>query len=259
MTPPAAFTKPVIGVTALHGDDDWVHKNTANYLRVLRQRGVHPVVLAPDAPARFPDGRVWHPDQSGALPEAILAEIDGVVVSGGGDVHPSHFGQEIDGAETDRIDPKRDVQELTLTRSALRASVPIFGICRGFQVLNVAAGGSLIQHFDGHRSPENDTAYHEVSVRPNSRLHTAVSGPALRVNTYHHQGVNLAGLAPGFVATGMASPDSWLVEAIESTNGHWALGVQWHPERDFELSAAHGRIWDNFIVACNQRRTARLR
>lgn len=244
----------VVGITALRGDTEWIDKNTANYVRVLYQRSVHTVILAPDTPTTLPDGRQYRPTEKGTLPDSILTDLDGIVLSGGGDVHPCHFGQEIDGAEPDRIDPKRDALELELTRAALDTGVPVFGICRGFQVLNVAAGGSLIQHFDGHRSPESGTAYHAVSVRAGSRLHAASGQTDFQVNTYHHQGVDLARLAPGFVATGMASPDTWLVEAIESMNHPWALGVQWHPERDFELDDSHARIWNSFVAACAQQK-----
>ena len=82
---------------------------------VLQARSVHTVILSPDAPAVFPDGRCWRPDADGTLHEDILENLDGVVLSGGGDVHPSRFGQELNGAEPDRIDPKRDALELALT------------------------------------------------------------------------------------------------------------------------------------------------
>ena len=111
-----------------------------------------------------------------------------------------------------------------------------------------------MQHFDGHRSPENGTAYHMVTVNADSRLREAAATRELRVNTFHHQGVGVDGVAPGFTATGIAAPDAWLVEAIESTNHTWALGVQWHPERDFELDATHARIWDSFVAVCAQQR-----
>jgi len=250
--------KPVVGLTTKHGADEWNNRYSANYVRVLKDRNAHHVILAPDLPAVLPDGRIYYPDRNGALPVDILDHLDGIVLSGGGDVDPSEFGQELNGAETDRIDPKRDALELTLSRAALERAVPLFGICRGFQVLNVAAGGGLVQHFDGHRSPEDATAYHEVVVAEGSRLRTVSGVNEIHVNTFHHQGVDVACLAPGLIASGMASPDTWLVEAIESANHTWALGVQWHPERDFELDDTHRHIWDGFMAECRRRQETRL-
>lgn len=249
--------KPTIGITSLSGKPAWTSKNTANYIRVVEENSLHYVILAPDTPALLPDGRQLGPNSDGSLPDEILNSLDGVILSGGGDVHPSHFGQTLNGAEVDRIDLRRDALELTLAHAALERHVPLFGICRGCQVLNVAAGGSLVQHLDGHRSPENATKFHQVRVVPGGRLHSAANGAELTVNTFHHQGVGAADVAPGFRATGMAEPDTWLVEAIESTNQGWAVGVQWHPERTFELDESHIRIWTSFFDACADRMSHR--
>ena len=108
-----------------------------------------------------------------------------------------------------------------------------------------------MQHFEGHRSPEDRTAYHSVTVLPGTRLRSVIDVPTLRVNTFHHQGIDGASLAPALVASAMAEPDVWLVEALESPTHRWILGVQWHPERIFELDAAHRSIWRSFVSACN--------
>ncbi len=239
-----------IGVTTRHGRQEWVEKNTINYLNALAQRGVAAVVLSPDLPAILPDGTTFAPDAEGRLPEEILGRLDGLILSGGGDVHPRYFGQPLNGAEVQSIDLKRDELELTLARQALSADKPIFGICRGCQVLNVAAGGGMVQDLPGHRSPKDHTAMHDVDLRAGTLLQRIVGDSSMRVNTFHHQGVDLPTLAPGLTPAATAQPDPWLLEAFESADHRWVIGVQWHPERLFELSDPHHRLWDDFLRAC---------
>lgn len=241
-----------IGVTTKSGEPTWVEKNTKNYVAVVREYGAIPVVLSPDLPAILPDGTTFIPDEQGRLPAALLERLDGLILSGGGDVHPSYFGQELDGAETDRIDLRRDELELELAKAALDRNLPLFAICRGCQVLNVAAGGGMVQHFDGHRSPKESTAYHDVLITADSKFHNIVGAARLSVNTFHHQGMDLASMAPLFTPVALAEPDTWLVEAFESTTHDWVLGVQWHPERIFELNAAHRKLWDSFFAAAKK-------
>lgn len=242
-----------IGVTTLHGDDGWVQRNSQNYLNILTAHGVRSVVLSPDQPARLPDGSELRPDELGRLPTAILESLDGLILSGGGDVAPHYFGEELAGAEPDNISVERDELELALARAALDMDLPLFGICRGCQVLNVAAGGKMIQHLDGHRSPSDSTAYHDVHIVSTSRFRQIVEHDVLKVNTFHHQGMNRAGIAPIFVPVAMAHPDEWLVEAYESPVHRWVVGVQWHPERVFELSDPHQALWRSFLAACATR------
>jgi putative glutamine amidotransferase len=186
--------------------------------------------------------------------------LDGLILSGGGDVHPRHFGQQLDGAEPHSIDEKRDALELALAPAALGRNLPVFGICRGCQVLNVAMGGGMVQHFDGHRTPEGgDTHYHDVTILPGSRLHGVVNDRSLTVNTFHHQGVDAATLAPLFSPAAVAQPDDWIVEAYESPQHRWVLGVQWHPERHFELDEGHQRIWQSFFDACREYQAERVK
>lgn len=243
----------IVGVTTLHGDSAWLERNSQNYLILLAGHGVQSVVLSPDCPARLPDGREFQPDALGRLPAAILAGLDGLILSGGGDVAPHYFGAELDGAEPDNIHPQRDELELNLARAALDMNIPVFGICRGCQVLNVAAGGSMIQHFDGHRSPKDATAFHDVQLMPGTRLRQIVGQDTLVVNTFHHQGMDRAAIAPPFVPAALAHPDTWLVEAFESPSHRWVMGVQWHPERSFELDELHRALWHSFLEACQER------
>jgi putative glutamine amidotransferase len=243
----------LVGVSTRRGDAGWIAKNTHHYLNTLQGLDAVPVILSPDTPARLPSGRVFAPDAEGRLHPEVLRHLDGLVLSGGGDVDPRYFGAELNGAEPEHIDRRRDELELNLARAALEMDLPIFGICRGCQVLNVAAGGSMIQHFDGHRSPEDSTAYHDVLVEPETRFRRMVEEDAFSVNTFHHQGMDRASLAAIFRAAAVAHPDDWLVEAYESWRHRWVVGVQWHPERGFELGQAHRRLWRSFIAACADR------
>lgn len=243
----------VIGITTKHGSEGWVSRNTHNYVEMVRSLGGVPVILSPDRPACLPDGASFTPDAQGRLDASILDHLDGLVLSGGGDVHPRHFGQELAGAEVKSIDERRDALEIELAQAALARDLPIFAICRGCQVLNVAAGGGMVQHLDGHRTPEGGpTNFHAVSIDPASRLHAIVGADTLPVNTYHHQGVDTASLAPLFTASAHAQPDAWLIEAYESRTHRWVVGVQWHPERHFELEHGHRRIWEDFVGACRE-------
>jgi putative glutamine amidotransferase len=244
--------KPLIGLTARRGDAAWTSENTRHYIDILNDYGADWVILSPDTPVTLPDGAVYTPDARGRLPLAALDQLDGLLLTGGGDVDPRYFGAPLAGANPKAIDPKRDELELNLTRRALGLDLPVFGICRGCQVMNVAAGGGMIQDFDGHRSPKEDPFYHDVIFDRGSRLYQTVGRDALAVNTYHHQGLDRASLAPAFSVAGVADPDGWLVEAIEARQQAWAVGVQWHPERLFELDDAHRRLWEGFLDACRE-------
>jgi putative glutamine amidotransferase len=249
----------IVGVTTRFGKSDWIKRNTHNYLNTLNNYGVTPIILAPDEPTQLPSGELYQPDVQGRLDPEILAHLHGLILSGGGDVDPKHFGMELQGAELASIDHARDELELSLARAALSMDLPIFGICRGCQVLNVAAGGSMIQHFGGHRSPKDSTAFHDVVVSPHTRFHQIVGEETFAVNTFHHQGMDRANIAPIFMPSAVASPDTWLVEAYESATHAWVIGVQWHPERTFELDEPHLRLWQSFLAACTDRAAAQHR
>ncbi len=250
--------RPVVGLTAKHGSLEWIQEHTAHYRNVLAALDVTALVLAPDTPVTLPDGRGFQPDGRGRLPEAVLDGLDGLVLSGGGDVHPQRFGEPLAGADPEAIDEARDELELHLARAALAQGVPVFGICRGCQVLNVAAGGGMVQDLPGHRSSTLRPVLHPVRVEPGSRLAEILGVEELAVNTYHHQGVDDATLAPGWVPQARATADPWLLEAFASPTHPWALGVQWHPERLFELPPEHRRLWRSFVDAVHVRARSRL-
>ena len=165
--------------------------------------------------------------------EAALHRLDGLVIAGGPDVEPGRYGQE-PGPRTTVIRPGRDEAELALFRAALAAGTPVLGICRGMQLMNVALGGTLIQHLpdivghEGHSPTPGAMGSHTVTVGQSSCLAGIVgTGPAM-VSTHHHQGIDRLGT--GLVATAWA--DDGTIEAfeLEAAEHPFALGVEWHPE-----------------------------
>ena len=155
-----------------------------------------------------------------------MADLDGLLLPGGWDVDPPAYG-EVRQEETPDVDPPLDLTEIALVRAAVDEGVPVFGICRGQQVINVALGGSLLQHIDGHdyHGHPRDLLAHSIDVVPGSELSKVTPGDRLMVNSLHHQSVK--DVAPGLHATAH-SPDG-VVEGIESADG-MIVAVQCHPE-----------------------------
>lgn len=146
-------------------------------------------------------------------------EYDAVVLAGGNDIDPAHYGQAPD-PQLGELDPPRDVYELDIAWDALRRDLPILAICRGMQLLNVARGGTLKQHIDGHRN-----VFHQVTVEPGSRLAQVTGETAFEVNSRHHQ--VLDELGEGLVVTARFGE---LIEAVEMPGKRFVMAVQWHPE-----------------------------
>lgn len=165
-------------------------------------------------------------------------DIAGLCLTGGEDVAPARYGAEPDGSEPPFLE--RDETEFALFGLARDRGLPILAICRGFQVVNVALGGSLVQHIGGHAEANGPIAPHLVTPAPGSLLADASGPGAHQVNSYHHQAVTEATLAPGL------RPTAWvdgLVEAFEAQDARsqpWLLAVQWHPERDDVAAEAKG-------------------
>jgi len=185
----------------------------------------------------------------------IYNRLDGVLLAGGVDMDPSTYGEErspLCGV----IDRPRDLVEMQLARWALAEGKPIFGICRGLQVLNVVMGGSLFQDVTAECDSaikhdyvptegwSRDHLAHEVSVHAGSRLHSALGNTHVMVNSMHHQGIDRLGT--GLAVTAVA-PDG-LIEGIESRDERYLVAVQWHPEA---MSGDHAsRLLAPFIEAC---------
>lgn len=192
-----------------------------------------------------------------------LPSFEGLIVTAGVDVDPAGYGQ-VQSERVTSVDPERDRVESALIRHAIDRNVPLFAICRGFQVLNVVHGGSLLQHIEErepHRARRGEdgvtiaSGWHEVAVRSGSLLAVATGQEVLRVNSRHHQAVMASDLGADVLATGMA-PDG-VVEALEVPGHAWALGVQWHPERpemtdDPALRSASTALFEAFTAACHE-------
>ena len=193
----------------------------------------------------------------------------GLVLTGGPDVDPALYHEPPAGAVD--VDPARDAVEQAAWREAERRSVPVFGICRGLQAINVFAGGTLLQDVPSHagvaygRGPAH---VHNLEVDPNSRLARALAeGSAeglastdeddatieLVVNTYHHQAVTKDRLAPGLRAVGWAASEAGrLVEALESRDDRWIVAVQCHPERTESTPEEFEGVWEAFVRAARE-------
>ncbi|MFE1947929.1 gamma-glutamyl-gamma-aminobutyrate hydrolase family protein [Streptomyces massasporeus] len=163
------------------------------------------------------------PDDTRYAAEAV-ARLDGLVIAGGPDVEPVRYGAERE-PRTGPPAPERDAWELALIEAALAARVPLLGICRGMQLLNVALGGTLVQHIDGHAEAVGVFGGHGVKPVPGS-LYAGVVPEETFVPTYHHQAVDRLG--EGLVPSAYAADGT--VEAVELPSADWVLGVQWHPE-----------------------------
>jgi putative glutamine amidotransferase len=228
-------------VTAKQSDSSWVAERVQPYLDAIASAGGEPRLLAPDVPA---DSHL-----------ELRSIAHGLLLSGGGDIHPRRYGLPVDGTEVDSIDEERDDLELKLTCSALGEDVPLLAICRGIQVLNVAMGGKLVQHIEGHRNPPpNRSLQHDVRVVPGSRLAQVLGcGDTLRVNSSHHQAISEERLAAGLWATARSLLGDDLIEAVEGLADGWIVGVQWHPERVAEVSALHRRLFSAFVDAARRK------
>jgi putative glutamine amidotransferase len=173
------------------------------------------------------------PPDDVAAPEETLERIDALVLAGGADVDPATYGEE--GApETYGTDPRRDGVEVALVHAATTAEMPLLGICRGMQILNVAFGGTLVQHLpdalDGserHRPDLGVFGEHQVRLEPGSLAARAAGSELIDVKSHHHQGVDRMG--DGLVVSGHCVEDD-VIEAVEHPGHDFALGVLWHPE-----------------------------
>jgi putative glutamine amidotransferase len=212
---------PLIGVTASITVDKQPERAYVNsaYLRAVQRAGGVPVLLPP---------------QLGAGARDVLWNgLAGLLLTGGGDIDPARFGEPRHPSVYE-VSAERDSLELDLATRAVDDGLPLFAICRGIQVLNVALGGSLYQDIPSdpgsliaHSQTEpRHVATHPVKIEPGTRLATITGAHTLDVNSMHHQAIKAVGR--GLVTTATA-PDG-IVEAVESTDGRFVVGVQWHPE-----------------------------
>jgi len=221
--------KPVIGIcTALEHARWTVWEREAfllsrAYVDAIQDAGGLVYMIPPDA-------------EVGRDPDTTLAPLDALVLAGGADVDPASYGARPHRCTTGTR-PERDAAEIPLARGAIARDLPLLGICRGMQLLNVALGGTLIQHLPddvGHGDHRRhlgsfDDADHEVRLAPGSLAARACGELEHATKSHHHQAVDRLGV--GLVASGWSVLDD-LIEAVELPDARWVLGVQWHPEVD---------------------------
>jgi gamma-glutamyl-gamma-aminobutyrate hydrolase PuuD len=201
------------------------------YAEALRQAGIEPVLISPEEPRS-------------------LAGLHGLLLSGGTDVNPARYGR-TPHPGTETPDDARDELETGLLAEALAAGLPVLAICRGMQLFNVAHGGTLIQHLDNSavhvvRGDDPALAAHRILVEPDTRLAAILGEGAHAVNSRHHQAVERVGA--GLRVTARSVPDR-VIEALERSDGRFALAVQWHPEDQVRRDAEQRKLFEAFATA----------
>lgn len=195
------------------------------------------------------------PPYEGDKLKEIYYYLDGLLLDGGADINPQCYSEEIK-LKTGPIDSKRDKLELLLTKWGMEDNIPIFGICRGMQMINVAAGGTLLQDISTECPGANRHAYHpekpstylahSISIKPGSIIHKHLDCTEAWVNSMHHQAIKT--VAPGFTCTGFSKDG--IIEGIEADNFNFLLGVQWHPEEMINTDVRMLSLFTAFIEAC---------
>ncbi|KYH45358.1 gamma-glutamyl-gamma-aminobutyrate hydrolase family protein [Branchiibius sp. NY16-3462-2] len=237
------MTRPLIGLSSYHAAVDrgvWVAQDSAyltySYVAKVAAAGGIPLLIPPIDDA----------DEEWA--RAVLETLDGLLLTGGDDVAAARYGQDPHPAAQEPSS-QRDECELLLARVSRDLDLPVLGICRGIQVMAVAAGGTLIQHLPDdysrvdHPSGGGVFGSHPVQILPGSVLHDLL-GDRFEVPTYHHQAVREA---PGYEIAARA--DDGVIEAMVDPGARWRIGVQWHPEEASDL-----RIFEAFVAAATGNR-----
>jgi len=238
---------PVIAITvadpSAQAEPEIAQRKNDLYVEAIRRHGGEPIVL--DARASADERR------------AAFASMAGLLLTGGADIDPARYGKPNQGSVS--MEPARDALEHEAYMAAASRGIPILGICRGFQAINVFRGGTLLQHVDGHVGAawgHGPAKEHALRLVPGSRLARILSptnprAGATTVNSYHHQAIRASELAPGLIASAWAaSPEGDLVEGFEAADGPFLLGVQCHPERSESTPDSFGRLWQFFVDAC---------
>lgn len=247
---------PLIVITVsdprLSADPGRAVRKNGLYAAAIRRHGGTPALLDASAPESERD--------------RLMATMDGLLLSGGPDLDPALYGETPHGVQPP--DPGRDSLDLAAWREAERRSVPVLGICRGLQAINVFSGGSLIQDMPSHAGTpygDGEAKMHDLEVDPNSRLGRAIAEAApdglaagdptdaqleLQVNTYHHQAVMPDQLARTLRAVAWASSDAGrMIEGVESLDKRWLVGVQCHPERTESTPTEFEGLFQAFVEA----------
>lgn len=235
--------KPIIGITTYGRDADNKFSLPGEYVDAVRRAGGVPLLVPPGEPEL----------------SCLLGTLDGLMLAGGGDIDPTRYNG--NGHESIyMLDPERDATELALARRVIGRGQPTLAICRGAQVVNVALGGTLIEHLPDevgetiqHRLPPRNPASHAVDVEPSSRLAGILQSGQIVSASWHHQA--LRDVADGLTVVARASDGT--IEAAEMTMHPWLIAVQWHPELTAADDPVQQRLFDAFVAACQEGRKSR--
>lgn len=235
--------KPVIGLSCSYEKDENNHRIFLNhsYLDAIRHFGGIPVVL----PSEGNDDEL----------EYLASQCDGILFTGGMDIEPALYGEE-KWNDTVSTTPDRDRSESLIFRLAEERDLPILGICRGIQMMNVYFGGTLYQDIPT-QAPSKVThsmgtclnrLCHNCIIEPGTPLHTLIGRDKIEVNSFHHQSVK--DVAPGFAVMGRC--EDGIIEAIWNPHKRFLWAVQWHPERIWDLEDSSASLFRAFINACKE-------
>jgi len=243
VTPPGA-PRIVITVSdpSTRADPELEVRKQQNYTEAVARHGAEAIIIHPASPV--------------AARSEAFASMDGLLLAGGPDIDPGRYGRR--SLPSDSVEEDRDALEAEAWAVAAERALPVVGVCRGLQAINVFSGGTLIQHLDGHSGPawgRGPAATHPLRVEPGTRLArilfpTNVRGGVVEVNTYHHQAVGPTDLAPGLVPNARAASRAGeLIEGLETRDGRFVLGIQCHPERTESTPKAFERVFGFFVDA----------
>ena len=235
------MSRPVIGICSAIESARWAawevlaNLSPRTYSLAVQRAGGLALILPPD-------------DAVSESPDELLDLLDGLILAGGSDIDPASYGAKPH-PETKGSWPERDRFEIALGTRALERDMPVLGVCRGMEMINVIQGGTLNQHLglELHRHTPGVFADHRVKLDPRSLAARIVGGEMTEVKSAHHQGVELLG--EGVVVSGQA--DDGVVEAIELPDRSFAVGVLWHPEED-----ERSRVIGSFVKEARERRSA---
>lgn len=229
--------QPLIGITTYARNENGQFMLPAVYVDAVRRAGGIPVLLPPGEDHQ----------------EILLHHLDGIILAGGGDISPSYYNGKTH-PTIYMVDIERDRSELALIKKLIAKDLPTLCICRGSQILNVALGGSLIEHLPdevgndvAHRLPPRERTEHPINLEPTSQLAQIMGKTTIVTASWHHQAVRNLALGLNVVAY---APDG-TIEGIEKPDHPWLIGVQWHPELTAATDETQHRLFEALVVAAS--------